>query len=94
METVLVKRTISSSHTIPMDVFLDIVRILLDNGITWRVESINEKENSLLIQVSIQPDLLRHRKAMENMQVTLSDYGYYLKGSPSSDEYDLDNPNG
>ena len=98
METVLTKRTILSSHTIPMDVFPDIVRILLDNAITWGAEGINEKENSLLIQVSIQPDLLRHRKAMENMQIILSDYGYYLKGSPNSDaeenEYDTANPNG
>ncbi len=85
METILAKQTTSSSHTIPMDVFLDIVRILLDNAITWRVEGINEKENSLLIQVSIQPDLLRHRKVMENMQTILSDYRYYLNGSPNSD---------
>jgi hypothetical protein len=84
METVAVRLT-TNSHTIPMDVFMDIIRILLNNAIQWRVESINEKENSLLIQVSIQPDLLRHRKAMENMQSILSDYGYYLKGSPNSD---------
>jgi len=85
METIAVKLTTTSSHTIPMDVFMDIVRILLNNVIWWQVESINEKENSLLIQISIQPDLLRHRKAMENMQSILSDYGYYLKGSPNSD---------
>ena len=85
MESVLIKPVTSSSHTIPMDVFLDIVRILLDNSIQWQVESINEKENSLLIQVKIQPHLLRHRKAMENMQSILSDFGHYLNGSPNSD---------
>ncbi len=85
METIAAKLTTTSSHTIPMDVFMDIVRILLNNAIRWQVESINEKENSLLIQISIQPDLLRHRKAMENMQSILSDYGYYLNRSPNSD---------
>lgn len=84
MENNLVKQTSSSSHTIPMDVFLDIARILLGNTINWRVEGINEKENSLLIQVSTQANLLHHRKAMENMQSILSDYGYYLTGSPNS----------
>ncbi len=85
METIAAKLTTTNSHTIPMDVFMDIVRILLNNAIQWKVESINERENSLLIQVSIQPDLLRHRKAIENMESILSDYGYYLKGSPNSD---------
>ena len=84
METNFARQTSSSSHTIPMDVFLDIACILLGNAINWRVEGINEKENSLLIQVSIQPNLLQHRKAMENMLTILSDYGYYLTGSPHS----------
>lgn len=83
METI--KQTVSSSHTIPMDVFMDIARILLGNAISWQVEGINEKENSLLIQVSIQPHLLHHRKAKENMLEILSDYGYYLKGSPAGE---------
>ena len=85
METISTKHTSASSHTIPLDVFLDIARILLGNAINWRVEGINEKENSLLIQMSIQSHLSHHRKAMENIQTILSDYGYYLKGSPSAD---------
>lgn len=90
METMATRSTTSGSHTIPMDVFMDIARILLSNAVTWRVEGINEKENSLLIQVSIQPDSSRHRKAMENMQTILSDYGYYLKGSPGENAIQFD----
>jgi hypothetical protein len=85
METVATKPFITSSHTIPLDVFMDVVRILLDNAFNWHVEGINEKENSLLIQVSIQHGSAQHRKALENIQGFLSDYGYYLKGSPSSE---------
>lgn len=89
METITSKTFATSSHTIPMDIFMDIVRILLGNSIRWNVEGINEKENSLLIQVSVQPHLIGHRKAMENMNSILSDYGYYLKGSPNDgDEND------
>ena len=75
----------TSSHTIPLDLFMDVVRVLLNNALNWQVEGINDKENSLLIQVSIQPGSPRHRKALENIQCFLSDYGYYLKGSPSGD---------
>ena len=85
METTTSKPFLTSSHTIPLDLFMDTVRVLLDNALNWHVEGINEKENSLLIQVSIQPGSTRHRKAMENIQGFLSDYGYYLKGSPSGD---------
>ncbi|SEW46025.1 hypothetical protein SAMN05428988_6217 [Chitinophaga sp. YR573] len=85
METITTKPVQTSSHTTPMDVFIDIVRILLDNALTWQVEGINEKENSLLIQVSYQPQLTRHRKALENMKSILADYGYYVKGSPNDD---------
>lgn len=85
METIAAKPLITSSHTIPLDVFMDVVRILLNNALNWQVEGINENENSLLIQVSIQPSSIQHRKALENIQGFLSDYGYYLKGSPSSE---------
>lgn len=83
METIASKPLVTSSHTIPLDLFLDVVRILLDNALNWQVEGINEKENSLLIQVSIRPASVHHKKALENIQGFLSDYGYYLKGSPS-----------
>ena len=85
MEVTNSKPFIKSSHTIPLDVFMDVVRVLLDNVFDWQVEGINEKENSLLIQVSIQPGSARHKKAMENIKNMLSEYGYYLKGSPSGD---------
>ena len=85
METKITKPIHTSSHTIPIDVFIAIVHILLDNALAWQVEGINEKENSLLIQVSTQPHLPRHRKAVENIQNILADYGYYLKGSPNDD---------
>ena len=85
MEATISKPLKTSSHTIPLDLFMDVVRILLDNALNWQVEGINEKENSLLIQISIQSGSDLHRKALENIQTMLSDYGYYLKGSPGND---------
>jgi hypothetical protein len=85
METVSTNQITTSSYTIPLDVLLDIVRILLEYAIQWQVEGINEKENSLLIQVRIQPSLSHQRKALDNMKAVLSDYGHYLRGSPGND---------
>lgn len=86
METVSTKQITTSSYTVPVDVLLDIVRILLEYAIQWQVEGINEKENSLLIQVSIQPSLPHQRKALDNMKAVLSDYDHYLRGSPGNDD--------
>lgn len=85
METITNKPIQTISHTIPMDVFMDILRILLKYALVWQVEGINERENSLLIQISFQPVNSNHRNALENMRSILSDYGYYLKGSPNDD---------
>lgn len=71
----------ASSHTIPLDLFLDTVRILLKNGIDWKVEGINEKEGSLLIQVRIPAGNKRQQQALENIQTILEDYANFTKGS-------------
>ncbi len=72
-----------SSHTIPTDLFPDVVKILLTNEIRWQLEAVNDHDNSYLIQVSIQPELSRHRHAMKNIQEILTDYGFYLSGNPA-----------
>ena len=74
---------IKSSHTIPLDILLDVFRILLKNNIGHRAEAVNEKESSLLIQISLENNNTVHQKAMQNIEVLLSDYGYFLKGSPA-----------
>ncbi|BAV05077.1 hypothetical protein SAMN05421788_11581 [Filimonas lacunae] len=79
----------SSSHTIPIDVFLEVVHILLDNNLSWQVEGINDREGSLLIQISQQTGLSKHQKAMENIKGILSDYGYYVKGTPLDATYEM-----
>ena len=85
MNTIGAKPTITNSHTIPLDVFIDVASILLKQGIDWKVEGANEHENSLVIQVSTSPGNIRQKKAIENIQCILDDYGYYVKGSPTDD---------
>lgn len=90
MDTNITKPIHTSSHTVPLDVFMDIARILLHNSLTWKIESINEQKNSLLIQVSSHPNLIRHQNALENIRVILSDYAYYFKGSPNAEVSDTE----
>lgn len=71
----------ASSHTIPVDLILDVVRILLKCAIDWRVEGINEKENSLLIQVRIPVNDKRQHHGMDNILTMLEDYAYFTKGA-------------
>jgi hypothetical protein len=79
----------NSSHTIPIDVFLEVARILLDNTLSWQVEGVNDMEGSLLIQISFQPGLPKHQNAMENIKGILNDYSYYVKGSPLRHAYEM-----
>lgn len=75
----LMTQATASSHTIPIDLFLDAVRILLKNAIDWKVEGINEKESSLLIQVRIPTGNKRQQQALNNIQTLLEDYAYFTK---------------
>lgn len=74
------RETQVKSHTIPADIIMDALRILLDNNITFQIEGINEHEHTVIVQTSISPKLSRHKKAMENLTTILSDYSYYRHG--------------
>lgn len=72
------------SHTVPVDVLIDALRIFLDNDISFQIEGINDHEHTLLIQVQTDPKLSRHRKAVENLRSILDDYGHYRYRSENS----------
>ena len=69
------------SYTIPLDLLLDILKILLGNNISYLIESINENESSLLMQLRFNSSITNHKKAKENIESFLADYGYFLHGS-------------
>ncbi|RFS20034.1 hypothetical protein DVR12_20135 [Chitinophaga silvatica] len=82
------KPATTSSHTIPIDVLVDIIRILLNNHLNWQVEGINEQEGTLLVQISQQQGNPKHQKALQNIIGILGDYNYYFKGSPQDEALD------
>ena len=54
------------SHTVPVDVLMDVLRILFNNDISFQVEGINEDEKTLIIQNSINATLNGPQKKPEN----------------------------
>ncbi|MDR6571024.1 hypothetical protein [Chitinophaga ginsengisegetis] len=82
------KPATTSSHTIPIDVLLDIIRILFNNRLHWQVEAINEQESTLLVQISQQQGNPKHQKALQNIIGILGDYNYYVKGTPQDEAID------
>ena len=82
METNLSTSTIVKSYTVPMDVFMDILKIFLVTEIHYHIEGINERENSLLIQVRTEANNISHKKLRHNIAFILTEYGFYLQGKP------------
>ena len=78
-------KTQQHSYTIPMDMYMDILRILLPNKIRNYVETLNERENSIILRIETVPGNFRHKQAIENLEEILNEYGYYLKGKPNEE---------
>ncbi len=78
------------SHTVHVDVLMDVLRILFNNEISFTVEGINEEENTLLVRTNTNAKLTRHKKALENIKTLVSDYGYFRHGSDSGNNMGID----
>lgn len=71
---------ISTSHTIPMDVLMDVLKLLMANDLAYSIESLNEREDSILVQVQHDKESKRHRQAMFNLKDILGTYTQYTRG--------------
>jgi hypothetical protein len=80
----------AKSHTVHVDVVMDVMRILFNNEIPFSVEGINENEKTLLIRTSTNAKLTRHKKALENIKTLTSDYSYYRHSSDSGKNLGID----
>lgn len=76
-------KTTLKSYTIPLDVFMDIMRVLLSGKVRNQIESINETQNSLILKVEIVSTDPVHQKVIQNMEDVLEEYGYYINGKPN-----------
>lgn len=54
--------------TVPIEVLMDILKILFENGISQRIESILESENSICLEIQSDNHQPLHAKALENIR--------------------------
>lgn len=76
------QNNITKSYTIPLDLLLDTLKIVLNNNLSYYIEAINEDESSLLMQISFNKTNFNHPKAKENIECFLNDYSHFFYGSP------------
>lgn len=76
---------IIKSYSVPGDMLMDILRIIVKNRLRFKIEGINERQNTLLMKVYFPPNSNFTRDAIENIQGYLSDYGYYMNAGPNMD---------
>ena len=86
--------TQAKSHTVPVDVLMDVLGILFNNDIPFLVDGINEHENTLLIRTTTNDKLTRHKKALENLKTLVSDYSYYRRESESGNFHNVETADG
>lgn len=67
---------------VPMDVLMDVLRIILKNDLRLHIESINPKENTVLIRVFPTANSFHGKDAIQNIAEIVTDHGYYLRGNP------------
>lgn len=65
---------------IPMDVCLDVFKVLLENGMAFSLVGIKEQQNSVVIKIPAQGNPSVFQKGTENIENILRDYKSYLKG--------------
>lgn len=75
---------------VPLDVLMDILRIILKNGLRHHIEGINEKENTILIRVFPNANSLHSKDAIRTIAEIVTDHGYYLTGNSSFSPQDED----
>ena len=71
----------AKTFTAHLDILMDVLRIVFDNGLPFSIEGINEREDALIVKMSINPKRNSHRKAMENIKSLVDDYGHYRYGN-------------
>lgn len=84
------QKIISRTYPIPLDMLMDILKIVLKNELPNHIEGINVKENVLRLNVKYPPNNPYSRETKENIETLLADYGYFINAAPDDRTY-IDN---
>lgn len=62
---------------VPVDVLMDVCKIILETEMENRIININENRSIVQLAISYQGGLTFHQKAIENIETILLDYKHY-----------------
>lgn len=74
------KNTNTVEYKVPLELFADILRLLLKNKIENQVAGLKSRTNVIILKVSYRQNDKIHAKAKENIESMLNDFGEYLGG--------------
>ncbi len=63
--------------TVPGDMLIDILNVLVNNSIIYQVKSVDLNENSILLYITQEGQSIHYAKAIENIDVMLDEYRGY-----------------
>ena len=74
----------TKSLTIPLDILIDVLSILLDKGIPFSVTGVDDDAQTIEIRADTDKKLEQQMQALKNIDTLTSDYQFYRHGSDGS----------
>jgi len=74
------KQPQATEYSVPLELFGDILHIVLKCKIPYQIIGIKSKTNILLVSVKYDHNNKFHNNSKENIESLLNDFGYYMEG--------------
>ncbi len=81
----------TTEYKVPLELFGDLLRILLKCKIPYYITGIKSKTNILLVNVKFDKDNKFHNSVRENVETIINDFGYYMEGLSEAVLYAAEN---
>ncbi len=72
---------------VPLDILLDVLRIITENNVPNRIKAVSVKENILWLDVKLPMDYPYRKEVVSNINALLQDYHIYVNGSPDNMDF-------
>jgi hypothetical protein len=77
----------SKTYSVPLDILMDVLRILFENNVPNRVKGISVKDNLIWLDVKLPPDHPYRKDILTNIDGLLGDYQFYLNGTTDEPDF-------
>lgn len=77
-------KVLTRSFPIPLDMLLDVLKVVLKNELPNQIAGINVMENTVWLTVKFPAENPHSQRCRENIETLLSDYGYFTGSNPDA----------